>query len=222
MCRYFRKENPMKSLACTFVCLWLAASVAHAQGVGSSGEISGTVTDSSGAILPKVTVNVIETQTGLKRTAVTNNTGQFRIVGLSPATYDVSAELSGFATEIRRGVTVAIGQTVISDFKLKPSKVATVVEVTDQPPVVETERGSQADRISQQYITDLPIDRRDYLTFTLLVPGVSDATRLAGDQDFRVKNTPQSGLSFYGSNGRGNTVTVDGGEANDDAGGVRL
>jgi Carboxypeptidase regulatory-like domain/TonB dependent receptor len=196
--------------------------MAHAQGVGSSGEISGTVTDSSGAVLPKTTVNAIETQTGLKRTVVTNTTGQFRIAGLAPATYDVSAELPGFATEIRKDVTVSIGQTVISDFKMKPSQVATVVEVNDQPPVVETERGSQADTISQQYIADLPIDRRDYLTFTLLAPGVSDATRLAGDQDFRVKQTPQSGLSFYGSNGRGNSITVDGGETSGDSGGERL
>jgi hypothetical protein len=88
--------------------------------------------------------------------------------------------------------------------------------------VVETQRGSQSEVINQQAITDLPINRRDYLTFTLLAPAVSDSTRLASDQDFRVKQTPQSGLSFYGSNGRGNSVTVDGGEANDDAGGVRL
>jgi len=212
----------MKSLACTFVCLLLAASMAHTQGVGSSGEITGTVSDASGAVVPNVTVNVVDNQTGLKRTATTNGTGQFRATGLSPATYDVIVERPGFATEIRRSVAVAIGQTVISDFKLKPSQVATVIEVTDQPLVVETERGSQADRISQQYITDLPIDRRDYLTFTLLAPGVSDATRLAGDQDFRVKQTPTSGLSFYGSNGRGNSVTVDGGETSGDSGGQRL
>jgi Carboxypeptidase regulatory-like domain len=212
----------MKSLACTFVCLLLAASVAQAQGVGSSGEITGTVVDASGGVLPKATINVVDTQTGLKRTAITNDTGQFRVVGLLPATYDISAQMTGFATEIRRAIPVAIGQTVTSDFKMKPSQVATVVEVTDQPPVVETERGSQADRISQQYITDLPIDRRDYLTFTLLAPGVSDSSRLAGDQDFRVKQTPQSGLSFYGSNGRGNSITVDGGETSGDSGGVRL
>jgi len=212
----------MKSLACVLVCFLFAASMAHAQGVGSSGEITGTVTDASGAVLPTATVNVVDTQTGLKRKVVSDGAGQFRVAGLSPATYDVSAELAGFATLIRRSVTLAIGQTVISDFRLKPSKVATVVEVTDQPPVVETERGSQADRISQEYITDLPIDRRDYLTFTLLVPGVSDATRLAGDQDFRVKQTPTSGLSFYGSNGRGNSVTVDGGETSGDSGGQRL
>ena len=196
--------------------------MAHAQGVGTSGEITGTVVDSSGGVVVKANLNVVDTQTGLKRTATTNGTGQFRVTGLAPATYDISAEMAGFATAIRKGVTVAIGQTVVADFKLNPSQVATVIEVTDRPPVVETERSSQADTIAQQYIADLPIDRRDYLTFTLLAPGVSDSTRLAGDQDFRVKQTPQSGLSFYGSNGRGNSITVDGGETSGDSGGVRL
>ncbi len=180
------------------------------------------MTDSEGRVVPKATVEVADTQTGAKRTAITDDSGQFRVVGLAPSTYDVGAQMSGFATEIRKGVTVAIGQTVVSDFKLNLAKVATVVEVTDLPPVVETERGSQADTIDQQYIADLPIDRRDYLTFTLLAPGVSDSSRLAGDQDFRVKQTPQSGLSFYGSNGRGNSITIDGGETSGDSGGVRL
>jgi hypothetical protein len=212
----------MKSLACTFVCLLLAASVAQAQGVGTSGDITGTVVDSVGAVLPGVTISVVDTQTGQKRTVATDGAGQYRVTGLSPSTYEVSAALSGFATDLRKSVPVAIGQTVISDFRMKPAKVATVLEVTSEPPVVETERGSQADRISQEYIADLPIDRRDYLTFTLLAPGVSDSSRLAGDQDFRVKQTPQSGLSFYGSNGRGNDITVDGGETSGDSGGVRL
>jgi Carboxypeptidase regulatory-like domain len=212
----------MKSLTCVFVCLLFATCVAHAQGVGSSGDITGTVFDSFGAVLPKVTISVVDTQTGLKRQAVTDGAGQYRITGLSPSTYEVTAELSGFATELRKGVPVAVGETVVSDFRMKPAQVATVVEVTSEPPVVETERGSQADRINQQYIADLPIDRRDYLTFTLLAPGVSDSTRLAGDQDFRVKQTPTSGLSFYGSNGRGNSVTVDGGETSGDSGGERL
>src|SRR6202795_2556229 len=222
MCRYFRKENPMKSLTCMFVCLLLAASVAQAQGVGSSGDITGTVVDSVGALLPGVTISVVDTQTGLKRTVATDGAGQYRVAGLSPSTYEVSAALSGFATDLRRSVPVAIGQTVISDFRMKPAKVATVLSGTSAPHVVETERGSQADRISQQYIADLPVDRRDYLTFTLLAPGVADSTRLAGDQDFRVKQTPQSGLSFYGSNGRGNSITIDGGETSGDSGGVRL
>ena len=209
-------------VAAILACFLCVALPSHAQGVGSSGEITGTITDSSGGVLTHANVEIVDTQTGLRRTATTNASGQFRVTGLSPATYDVSAQMTGFATGIRKSVTVAVGQTVVYDFKLTLSKVATVVEVTGEPPVVETERGSQADRITQQYIADLPVDRRDYLTFTLLAPGVSDSTRLAGDQDYRVKQTPQSGLSFYGSNGRGNSITVDGGETSGDSGGVRL
>jgi hypothetical protein len=203
--------------------LWLLlVGAAYAQGVGASGDIRGIAQDPSGAVLPNVTVTVVDTQTGLQRTAVTNATGQYRVTGLPPATYDVTARLSGFATDIRKGVIVMIGQTVVSDFQLKVSQVAIQINVTDLPPVVETERGSQANSVPERYITDLPVDRRDYLTFTLLMPGVSNSNIIADNADFRVKQTPQSGLSFYGSNGRGNSVTVDGGEANDDAGGVRL
>src|ERR1700739_474793 len=121
----------MKSLACGLVCFFLATLMAHAEGVGTAGEITGTVTDASGAVLPKTTVNVVDTQTGLKRTVVTNSAGEFRSDGLPPATYDVSSELPGFATEIRRGVIVAVGQTVISDFKLHASHVAEVLGRSD-------------------------------------------------------------------------------------------
>jgi len=203
------------------LCLLLPVR-AYAQGVGSSGDIIGTVTDSSGAVLPEATVAAQDPQTGFRRTTLTNNAGQFRITGLPPASYDVTAQRAGFSTKIRKGVVVAVGETVPADFSMTISAEAVQVEVTGEPPVVETERGSQANNISQRYITDLPIDRRDYLTFTLLTPGVSNSNTIADNADFRVKQTPQSGLSFYGSNGRGNSVTVDGGEANDDAGAVRL
>lgn len=208
--------------ALVLVCLLMVVAGAFAQGVGSSGSIRGTVTDASGAVLPNVKVTILDPQTGAERTAITDGSGQFQTTGLPPATYNLTAQHGGFGTEIRRGVVVGVGQTIISDFRLKVSQVAVEVEVTDEPPVVETERGSQANSVPEKYITDLPIDRRDYLTFTLLMPGVSNSNTIADNADFRVKQTPQSGLSFYGSNGRGNSVTVDGGEANDDAGGVRL
>ncbi|HYL09529.1 MAG TPA: TonB-dependent receptor [Candidatus Acidoferrales bacterium] len=198
-----------------------ASTCAYAQGVGASGDIRGTVTDATGANVPNATVTATETQKGLKRSAVSDTKGEYYIAGLAPGTYDVSAQLSGFQTSIQKGVIVNVGQTVVLDFHIKVSQVAEQVEVTTEAPIVETEKSHQADTINEQYIRDLPINRRDYLTFTLLMPGATDSTRLASDQDFRVKQTPQSGLSFYGSNGRGNNVTVDGGEANGDTGGVR-
>ena len=203
-----------------FVCL-LISGLAHAQGVGASGGLKGLVTDPSGATVANATVTATDVAKGNKRTVSTDANGEFQIPGLAPAAYSVTVSKTGFQSEVAKSLVVNIGQTVVQDFHLKVSQVSESVEVTTEVPVVETERTSQSDVISQQYIEDLPINRRDYLTYTLLAPGVSDSTRLASDQDFRVKQTPQSGLSFYGSNGRGNSVTIDGGEANDDAGGVR-
>jgi len=196
--------------------------VASAQGVGASADLTGTVTDPSGAAVPKAKVTAIDAAKGAQRSVMTDEQGFYRLSGLAPASYKVSVEHAGFQTEVVTSLSLTVGQNVVFDFKLKLSGISGEVEVTSELPVVETERGSQANTLTQNEIANLPIDRRDYLTFTLLVPGVSNSTRLASDQDFRVKQTPQSGLSFYGSNGRGNSVTVDGGEANDDAGGVRL
>jgi hypothetical protein len=202
--------------------LVLAGGVAFAQGVGSSGRIRGTVIDASGALLPNAVISIADPRTGFQRSVTTDSSGQFQTTGLPPASYDVTAQHGGFSTEIRKGIVVGVGQTLTVDFQLKVSQVSVQVEVTSEAPVVETDRGSQANSVPDRYIMNLPIDRRDYLTFTLLMPGVSNSNTIADNADFRVKQTPQSGLSFYGSNGRGNSVTVDGGEANDDAGGVRL
>src|SRR5579864_8374422 len=202
--------------------LFLASPAAHAQGTGTSGEIRGTVTDPAGGTVPKATVEVTDPEKGISRSVVTESDGLYEVAGLPPSDYTVTVQVSGFQTETHKNVVLNVGQTLILDFHLRVAAGTAQIVVTSESPVVETQRGSQANTLTQNYIVDLPIDRRDYLTFTLLLPGVSDSTRLADDQDFRVKQTPQSGLSFYGSNGRGNSITVDGGEIGDDTGGVRL
>jgi Carboxypeptidase regulatory-like domain len=204
------------------ICLVPGSDVAAAQGVGASADLIGTITDPAGNNAQNAKVTVTDAARAVQRVATSDEHGTYRVSGLAPGTYQVSVELTGFQTEVANNVAITVGQTLVLDFHLNLAGLATRVEVNTEPPTVETQRGSQADTLTQDYIAGLPIDRRDYLTFTLLAPGVSNSTRLASDQDFRVKQTPQSGLSFYGSNGRGNSVTVDGGEANDDAGGVRL
>src|ERR1700722_19776669 len=216
----FMRSTFLAVLVAVLMCL-LANPSSHAQGVGASGSVRGTVSDTTGAVITKASIEALDINRGATYTAISDSSGQYQFTALPPSTYSLTAKISGFQTQTQTGLVVTLGQVAIVDFRLQVATSATQVTVTAEPPVVETERGSQADTVTQRYIEDLPIDRRDYLTFTLLLPGVSDSTRLADDQDFRVKQTPQSGLSFYGSNGRGNSITVDGGEAGDDAGGVR-
>jgi Carboxypeptidase regulatory-like domain len=208
---------------CFLLAAWLLwVPFTYAQGVGSSGVLRGTVTDPTGGVIPNANVTVADPQTGLQRTVATDSGGQYQFSALPPSTYSVTVRMNGFATEISKGVAVPLGETVVADFHLSVSTVTAEVVVNEAPPVIETTRGSQADSVGEREITNLPIDRRDYLSFSLLMPGVSNSNIIASNADYRVQQTPQSGLSLYGSNGRGNSVTVDGGEANDESGGVRL
>jgi len=184
----------MKSrcLIMSLACFSALSYPVYGQSVSVSGDIRGTVTDSSGAVLVKASVDAVDTKTGLQRKNITDAAGQYRLTGLAPATYEVTAQLPGFSTEVRKAVEVRLGQTVTIDFQLKVSAVPIRIEVNDEPPVVGTEKGSQTSSVGERYIQDLPIDRRDYLTFALLMPGVSNSNVLADNADFRVKQTPQS------------------------------
>src|SRR6516165_10318163 len=116
-----------KTIGCicpVLLSLLLLVSNGLAQGVGASGNIRGTVTDSSGAVLPDANISVTDPRTGLERTLTSDASGGFHILGLPPASYEMTVQKAGFAKEIRRGVVVAVGQTVFTDFKLRLSQVS--------------------------------------------------------------------------------------------------
>src|SRR6201981_2688212 len=217
----FMKSAFLAGLIACLVCVLVAVPATRAQGVGASGTINGTVVDPTGAVVPKVLVVAVEADRGILHSTDTDTNGFYRLTGLPPTTYDITARAAGFEAIQQKGLVVSVGSIEIVDFHLNIATSKAVVEENAAPPIVEVERGSQADTVVQRYIEDLPIDRRDYLTFSLLMPGVSNSTTIADNAGFRVKQTPQSGLSFYGSNGRGNSVTVDGGEGNEHPGGRR-
>lgn len=212
----------MKSTRTLYLFILLAWAIsAYAQGVGASGSVRGRVSDPTGASLPHGRISATDVDRGTKYAATTDASGQYSIPGMAPGNYDVTVEAPGFGSEVQRQVVVSVGSVTTLDFRLEVAHASTTVEVNATPPAIDTIQGKQANTINQGLVNDLPINRRDYLTFTLLLPGVSDSTRVADDQDFRVKSTRTSGLSFYGSNGRGNDITVDGGDTGDNAGGVR-
>jgi hypothetical protein len=140
--------------------LLVLSRVVGAQSASVSGDIKGTITDPSHAVVSKATVIAVDTARGLRRISDSDTSGEYRIQGLSPGSYDVSVEQPGFRKEVHKGVVVNVGRTVIVDFRMQVSPRKEVVEVSSEPPVVDTERGHQADTVNRQYIAELPIDRR--------------------------------------------------------------
>src|SRR5215472_16034301 len=132
----------LSSLVVLFAC-FLIGVLAYGQGVGASGDLTGTVTDPSNAVVVNATVTVTDAQKGIKRPDTTDNQGQYHVLNLQPGSYNVNVEKSGFGTELAKGVVVIIGQTTVMDFRMKVSTATETVEVTSVPPAVETERGHQ-------------------------------------------------------------------------------
>src|SRR5690349_20951272 len=97
--------------------LW-TTGIAQAQGVGASGEIQGSVTDPTGSAVPNTRMESVDTERGTKYTAHTDSSGEYRLTGLPPGTYDVTAQSSGFGTVVHKGVVVSVGAVTTVDFML--------------------------------------------------------------------------------------------------------
>jgi hypothetical protein len=196
-------------------------ALAAAQAQISSGDLTGVVRDPSGGHIPKASITVNAPERGFSRAAETDEDGRYRLVLLPPGTYAVRVEAPGFAATLIRGVEVRVGDTVTLPVELALAQVATEVSVLADTPAVEPERTQQSSTVQSAQIRNLPINRRNYLDFALLTPGVADTTTVVDGTDFRVVQAPQSGLSFAGSNGRGNAFAIDGAENYVNSGGVR-
>ena len=215
----------MRSLTqfCLAACLVLAAGVspAFSQASSSTAELRGQVTDSAGAAVPNATVTITDLSKGTSRTSTTDEEGNYVFLNLLPSSYElkVAAASGGFAPGSTR-VELTVGQQANLPFQLGAQGITETIDVVAGGEVVDTDRTQQSSVIGVNQITNLPISRRNYLDYALLTPGVSDADNIADASDFRVAQTPNSGLSFGGNNGRGNLVAVDGVSTNTVSGGV--
>jgi len=180
----------------------------------SSGDVKGTVTDVTNAVIPGAQVTITNIDTGVSRTTTTDGTGNFRFLVLPPANYELKIEHAGFAIYTRRQIQVTVGQTVIADEQLGPASIQQEVVVQEAVSPVEPEKTQQSETLTQNQIDNLPINERNFLNFSLLTPGVTDSTGLV---TFTLPQTASSGLSFAGQSGRSNSVTIDGVDNNDDA-----
>ena len=168
-----------------------------------SGDIAGTITDPSGALLSNATVTVKNNGTGQTQTTTTNSSGGYRFSLLPPAQYTVSATASGFQT-VEQGVTVAVGQAATLNLKLPVGGSSQTVEVTAETPVLQTQNGNISTTFSPEQVQLVPNPGNDLSYIVQTAPGA-------------VMNT-QAGFgnsATYGLPATSNLFTVNGMNEND-------
>ncbi len=184
---------------------------AAAQTHATSADVSGVVYDQTDAVLPNVVITATNPDTGATRTSATEADGRFTLLALSPGTYTFQAELPGFATQVRGPIQVMLGSALDVTFTLEVAGLATRVSVSVEAPLVDTQKTAVATVVSQQQIDSLPINLRNFISFSVITPGVTtDRTPQQGA-------SVTSGLTFAGQRARSNNITVDGLDNNDAA-----
>lgn len=163
---------------CVALTIGLMPRAAQAQVTGG---ITGVVTDDTGAVLPGVTITVKSLTTSQVRADVTNQLGRYQVLALQPTTYSVTAELAGFSSVIRSGVTVNVGSTMNVDLSMKVASLQETVTVSGNAPLVQSAKTDLSSVISREILESLPSKNQQYLDFALLMPAASEnVTRVQG------------------------------------------
>ena len=146
----------------------------HAQGFAAA--ITGTVSDTSGAAVPGAMVTVKHLETGLTRVAEADATGNYNIASLPVGQYELTAERMGFQREVRRGITLVVGQEAVLNLTLQVGSVVQQVTVTEEAPLVNTTMASTSGVITETQVKELPLNGRSFDQLLTLNVGVSNTT----------------------------------------------
>ena len=154
-----------------FACLLGLTPSATAQ--SESGVIAGTVRDAQGGVLPGATITLRNVESGVMRTATSESNGTYRLPGLPPGRYALTAELPGFANAAVTDLTITIGLELQRDLTMALQSIQETVSVTAEAPVVETTQTEVAAVVTQEQIEGLPVANRLPISLALLLPGTS-------------------------------------------------
>jgi hypothetical protein len=186
--------------------------IANFAQTGSSGQITGNVTDVNGAIVPGATITVTQVETGAKRTITSNNDGNYSIANVDIGTYRLSVSKTGFKETSVSNIVVNVSNTTRQDIVLQAGAVSEVVNITADNVQIETQTGAVGEIVSGEQVRELPLNGRSFVQLTQLQPGVSAANNfdpkqkgLFGGVDFSVN----------GNSGQSNLFLTDGANNND-------
>src|SRR5438093_8499393 len=189
-------------LILSFLCMSLPAQV-------TVGDLTGRITDATGAVVPNATVTAHNPATGQTRTTQSNALGDYTLSQLPPGTYEVSAEFMGFSKAVRKAVAVSVGTRSTLNFELMPGAITQEIEVAASPFSLETTASEIGGVVTPSEVQNLPLLNRTFANLSAVMP----EARPAGSFDptkARVGN-----IAMNGGDGRQLDVNVDGGDDKD-------
>src|SRR5688572_7347852 len=189
---------------CLVVCLtWLTGGTAFAQ----QGQINGVIVDSSGGVIPGVTVTAVESGTGITRDTVSGANGRYQFPSLRPTGYDIKAELTGFRTVQRMGVVLQADQNLTVNITLELGELSETVTVAGEAAQVDISSATIAEVVDHARIVELPIAGREVARLQSLVAGTVVAS-ISGET---AKSLPGAvRISANGAGDRQNAYRLDG------------
>src|SRR5438128_9193509 len=184
----------------------------------TTGTISGVVQDTTGAVIPGVSVTVRNLDTGIARTLTTDEGGRYTVPELTLGDYEADAQLQGFQPEVRSGITLSVGRSAVVNFAVKVGQLSDKVTITEEAPLVESTTSAMSSLVDERTIRDLPLNGRSYDQLALLQPGV--VTVGAGQASVAFDFGTGQRFNVNGSRAYANTFMLDGTSINDHANGT--
>ena len=146
----------------TVVGFWVVVTSVWLSAQTGASSITGRVIDEGGGVVPGVTITITNEETGAARTAITGGAGRYTAPNMPAGRYTLRAELPGFSTFVRSGVTLTVGRDILVNMELKVGEVTEEVFVTGEAPLVETAGSTISGLVGEQEMTDLPLNGRSF------------------------------------------------------------
>jgi len=198
--------------AAALVMVVLLASASRLAAQTSTGEVNGTVTDSTGAVIPGATVTLTNQGTKIARTAVTNASGNFVFINVPSGTYTLSIELQGFKTVQVSPFDIAVNQTLTRSVRLEVGAVTEALTVTAEAPLLQRSSSELGTVITEKAVHDLPLNGRNFTQLLTLTPGATPVSTAQGSgissQDAAITGIPGSSFSKPAIHGQENRSTL--------------
>jgi hypothetical protein len=165
-------------------------------------QLTGVVTDSSGAVVPRAKVILTDDATNIAINTRTDERGTYVLTGIRPAKYTIRVEATDFAAQERKDVVLAVNQQATIDFTVTPSVVSESVIVTEQAPLLDTGNATLGMDVTNEYVRDIPLPDRSFFGLVFLAGGVTESAG-SGIQD-----SYPSGTNFVSNGQRNATAEV--------------